>query len=110
MILLPFFRQYRSAATGGLFARDTALRALEIGAECLLMGKKKYDGVYTADPETDPTATMIDIGVAKPSAHGQAMMTTETAAISPKASGGTGPQTAHAMKAATAMPRTAGTK
>jgi len=50
------------AGTGNpFFSTDTAaaLRALEIGAECLLMGKKKYDGVYTADPETDPTATMI---------------------------------------------------
>ena len=52
-----------AAGTGNpFFSTDTAaaLRALEIGAECLLMGKKKYDGVYTADPETDPTATMID--------------------------------------------------
>ncbi len=30
-----------------------------------------------------PTPTMIDIGVASPSAHGQAMMSTETAAIMP---------------------------
>ena len=50
------------AGTGNpFFSTDTAaaLRALEIGAECLLMGKKKYDGVYTADPEVDPSATMI---------------------------------------------------
>ena len=46
-----------AAGTGNpFFSTDTAaaLRALEIGAECLLMGKKKYDGVYDADPETDP--------------------------------------------------------
>jgi uridylate kinase len=52
-----------AAGTGNpFFSTDTAaaLRALEIGAECLLMGKKKYDGIYTADPETDPAATMID--------------------------------------------------
>jgi uridylate kinase len=51
-----------AAGTGNpFFSTDTAaaLRALEIGAECLLMAKKKYDGVYTADPETDPSATMI---------------------------------------------------
>ena len=30
-----------------------------------------------------PTPTMIDIGVARPSAHGQAMMRTLTAATSP---------------------------
>jgi uridylate kinase len=52
-----------AAGTGNpFFSTDTAaaLRALEIGAECLLMGKKKYDGIYTADPEIDPAATMID--------------------------------------------------
>ena len=30
-----------------------------------------------------PTPTMIDMGVASPSAHGQAMMSTATAATSP---------------------------
>jgi uridylate kinase len=52
-----------AAGTGNpFFSTDTAaaLRALEIGAECLLMGKKKYDGVYSADPETDSTATLIE--------------------------------------------------
>ena len=52
-----------AAGTGNpFFTTDTAaaLRALEIGAECLLMAKKKYDGVYSADPETDPTATLIE--------------------------------------------------
>ena len=52
-----------AAGTGNpFFSTDTAaaLRALEIGAGQLLMGKKKYDGVYTADPEIDPSATMID--------------------------------------------------
>ena len=57
-----------------------------------------------------PTPTMMDIGVASPSAHGQAMMSTDTAAISPNASAGAGPQTAQAMNAATAMSITAGTK
>ncbi len=33
-----------------------ALRALEIGADALLKGTR-VDGVYTADPEKDPTAT-----------------------------------------------------
>ncbi|MCL5736195.1 MAG: UMP kinase [Actinobacteria bacterium] len=51
-----------AAGTGNpYFSTDTAaaLRALEIGAECLLMAKKKYDGVYDADPETDPKAKLI---------------------------------------------------
>ena len=36
-----------------------ALRALEIGADVLLKGTR-VDGVYTADPEKDPTATKYD--------------------------------------------------
>jgi uridylate kinase len=33
-----------------------ALRAIEIGAEALLMAKNKVDGVYDADPHTHPGA------------------------------------------------------
>ena len=36
-----------------------ALRALEIEADALLKGTR-VDGVYTADPEKDPTATRYD--------------------------------------------------
>jgi uridylate kinase len=40
------------------FSTDTtaAQRALEIGAEVLLMGKNGVDGVYEADPKKDPKA------------------------------------------------------
>lgn len=40
------------------FTTDTAaaLRAAEIGAEAILMAKNGVDGVYSADPRTDPTA------------------------------------------------------
>lgn len=51
-----------AAGTGNpYFTTDTAaaLRALEIGAEAILMGKKKFDGVYDADPELHPEATLI---------------------------------------------------
>src|SRR5215467_8228151 len=43
------------------FSTDTAAaqRALEIGCEVVLMAKS-VDGVYTADPRTDPTATMFE--------------------------------------------------
>ncbi|CCQ16864.1 Uridylate kinase [Rhodococcus sp. AW25M09] len=43
------------------FSTDTtaAQRALEIGAEVLLMAKG-VDGVYSADPREDPDATMYD--------------------------------------------------
>jgi uridylate kinase len=52
-----------AAGTGNpFFSTDTAaaLRALEIGAECLLMAKRKFDGVYDADPETEPDARLIE--------------------------------------------------
>ncbi len=44
------------------FSTDTvaAQRALEIGAEVLLMGKQGTDGVYDSDPRTNPEAVMFD--------------------------------------------------
>lgn len=43
------------------FTTDTAsaLRAVEIGAEIMLKGTR-VDGIYTADPEKDPTAIKFD--------------------------------------------------
>jgi uridylate kinase len=38
----------------------SALRAIEIGAEVLLMAKNNVDGVYTADPRKNPRAIKID--------------------------------------------------
>jgi len=37
-----------------------ALRAIEIGAEVLLMSKNGVDGIYTADPRKNPKAKKID--------------------------------------------------
>lgn len=37
-----------------------ALRAIEIGAEVLLMYKNKVDGIYSADPKKDPAAKKYD--------------------------------------------------
>jgi uridylate kinase len=44
------------------FTTDTvsAQRALEIGAEALLLAKSGVDGVYSADPKKDPQATKYD--------------------------------------------------
>lgn len=44
------------------FSTDTvaAQRALEIGATQVLVAKNGVDGVYTADPRTDASATRID--------------------------------------------------
>ncbi|MBI4306020.1 MAG: UMP kinase [Chloroflexi bacterium] len=51
-----------SGGTGNPFmSTDTAaaLRALEIGADALIMAKNDVDGVYTADPRKDPLATKL---------------------------------------------------
>jgi uridylate kinase len=51
-----------AAGTGNpFFTTDTAaaLRALEIDAEALLMGKNGVDGVYDGDPSKDPGAHFI---------------------------------------------------
>ena len=62
----PVAKYYmRDDAVGGtgnpFFTTDSgaALRALEIGADALLKGTR-VDGVYTADPEKDPTAVKYD--------------------------------------------------
>jgi uridylate kinase len=51
-----------AAGTGNpFFTTDTAaaLRALEIGADAILMAKRKFDGVYDSDPEVNPAAVFI---------------------------------------------------
>jgi uridylate kinase len=51
-----------AAGTGNpFFTTDTAaaLRALEIGAEAILMAKNKVEGVYDGDPQVDPGAQFI---------------------------------------------------
>ena len=44
------------------FSTDTtaALRAAEINADVILMAKNGVDGVYSADPKVDPSATKYD--------------------------------------------------
>jgi uridylate kinase len=52
-----------AAGTGNpYFSTDTtaALRAAEIEAEVILMAKNNVDGVYSADPRTDPNATKYE--------------------------------------------------
>lgn len=43
------------------FTTDTtaALRAIEVGCDAIMMAKNGADGVYSADPNRDPTATLI---------------------------------------------------
>jgi uridylate kinase len=51
-----------AAGTGNpFFTTDTAaaLRALEIGAEAILMAKHAVDGVYDGDPRVDPNAAFL---------------------------------------------------
>jgi uridylate kinase len=52
-----------AAGTGNpFFTTDTAaaLRALELGADAILMAKKKYGGVYDDDPEINPRAKLLE--------------------------------------------------
>ncbi len=52
-----------AAGTGNPYmSTDTAaaLRAVEIGAEILLMAKNKVDGIYTADPRKNPKAKKFE--------------------------------------------------
>ena len=52
-----------SGGTGNpFFTTDTgaALRAVEVEADAMLKGTR-VDGIYTADPEKDPTATKFDV-------------------------------------------------
>lgn len=52
-----------AAGTGNpYFTTDSAaaLRAAELHAEVILMAKNGVDGVYTADPRSDPQATRFD--------------------------------------------------
>ena len=51
-----------AAGTGNpFFTTDTAaaLRALEIGAEAILMAKNRVEGVYDGDPRLDPKAEFL---------------------------------------------------
>ena len=55
-----------AAGTGNpFFSTDTAgaLRALEVGADVLLMAKNNVDGVYTADPNRNPEARRYEMRV-----------------------------------------------
>jgi uridylate kinase len=51
-----------AAGTGNpYFTTDTAaaLRALEVGADAILMAKNGVEGVYDGDPKTDPDAKFL---------------------------------------------------
>ncbi|MDQ3925064.1 MAG: UMP kinase [Actinomycetota bacterium] len=53
---------FASGTGNPFFTTDTgaALRALEIGANALLMAKNRVDGVYDKDPRTNPDAAKIE--------------------------------------------------
>jgi uridylate kinase len=53
---------FASGTGNPFFTTDTgaALRALEIGADAILMAKNRVDGVYDKDPREDSDAVRID--------------------------------------------------
>ena len=66
------------------FTADTAaaLRAAEISADCILMAKNGVDGVYSADPHKDPTATRFEhVTFQEAIAKGLAVMDTAAFAL-----------------------------
>lgn len=65
------------------FSTDTvsAQRALELGCDEILVGKNGVDGVYTADPKVDPTATKLDF-VTYQDALAQGLRVVDAAAFS----------------------------
>ena len=54
--------------------------------------------------------TIIEVGVARPNAHGQAMISTVTNVMSAKVSDGSGPKSYQTTKDRMAMTMTTGTK
>jgi hypothetical protein len=56
-----------------------------------------------------PVPTMIEVGVARPMAQGQAMISTATALTSAKVAAGSGPKTSQTVKVRAAAAMTAGT-
>lgn len=66
------------------FSTDTtaALRAAEIEAEVILMGKNGVDGVYTADPQKDPSATKYEkVGFMQVLSEGLGVMDSTAASL-----------------------------
>src|SRR5215212_11587701 len=57
-----------------------------------------------------PVPTMMEVGVARPMAHGQAMMSTATKFMSANVNAGSGPKRNQIMKTSVASTMTAGTK
>ena len=58
----PYIRRRAMRHLEKGFTTDTgaALRALEIGADALLMAKNRVDGVYDKDPRGDPNAVRLE--------------------------------------------------
>lgn len=67
-------------------------------------------GVLEQRPGATAGGPMMEIGMARPSVHGQAMLSTATALIKAWASRGSGPQKPQITDVAAATPTTVGTK
>ena len=99
----------RIAVTAGL--PSVSVPVLSMTSVSTFSMRSSASAFFTRTPACAPrpTPTMIDIGVARPSAQGQAMISTETAAIMPKVKRGSGPHRLQATKASTATTSTIGT-
>ena len=103
-----------SSATGWFVGIIVALALLAIGY--LVFSANSGPSTSTTTVNNTPAiapfplATMIDIGVASPSAHGQAMINTATALMIACAIRGSGPMVAHTIAVTMASATTIGTK
>ena len=95
----------RSPTTFGL--PSVSVPVLSITSVSMLSIRSSASASRIRMPECAPrpTPTMIDIGVARPSAQGQAMISTVTAATRPKVKRGSGPNSAQAANADQPPPR-----
>ena len=90
-------------------AADLAALTMRVSSRCAV-SRASAERISTPASAPLPVDTMIDSGVANPSAHGHAMISTATADTSAKVNAGAGPTSNQATKLAMATNSTPGTK
>jgi hypothetical protein len=98
-----------SVSEGSPFVIVPVLARTTVRIRCAV-SRASAERISTPFSAPFPVPTMIESGVARPSAHGQAMMSTDTALTSPRVSAGSGPRSNHTTNAPMAMKMTTGTK
>ena len=108
-IIPPFIAATTSVREGCPWVIVPVLSSTTVSTVCAV-SSPSAERISTPCMAPFPVATMIDRGVARPSAHWQAMMSTATADTSASVSAGEGPASSQITNVHTAMSTTAGTK